>query len=650
MVERTVRIGSAHGLHARPAKLFAQAAKDAGIPITIQKAGGAPVNAASILGVIALGIEQGDYVTHHRRRRRRRRPCSTSSRELLTTDHDVARGIRRPCNRTGRASDGDQGHGHRAGCRRRGRSPGWPSRCRRPVDAPSHARPRATRGERAKASLSVVAARARAARGAGGRRGAGRARGAGHDGRGPEPRSTRSRQLARAPARPPSAPCTTRSPSFRDLLTAHGRLPRRARRRPRRRRAARHRAAARAARAGRARTRGIRSCSSPRTSRRPTPPCSTSTRCSALVTTEGGPTSHTAILAREKSIVAVVGAADAASLADGETVIVDRRGRRRHRPTRRPTQLARGRGAHRRARRASRRRPITAGRARRRHAGAAAREPRQGRRRGRGGRSSAPRAWACSAPSSSSSTPTQAPSVASSSEHYTQLLTAFPGKKVVVRVLDAGADKPLAVPQRRARGEPGARAPRHPRPRASEDHPARAAHRARRSGCRDRRRPLGHGADGRDGRGDRATSPTLAKELRHPDRRGHGRGAVVGAAGRPHPRRLRTSRRSARTTSPSTRWPPTACSASVATLQDPWHPAVLRLIARGRRRRARDSASPSASAARPRPTRCSPSCSWASAPRACRCHPSALADVRASLAAVQPSTTRRRIARGSPGR
>ena len=62
-VTRTVRIGSSHGLHARPAKLFAQAAKEAGIPITIAKDSGAPVNAASILGVIALGIEQGDYVT-----------------------------------------------------------------------------------------------------------------------------------------------------------------------------------------------------------------------------------------------------------------------------------------------------------------------------------------------------------------------------------------------------------------------------------------------------------------------------------------------------------------------------------------------------------------------------------------------------------
>ena len=43
----------------------------------------------------------------------------------------------------------------------------------------------------------------------------------------------------------------------------------------------------------------------------------------ALITSDGGPTSHTAILAREKSIVAIVGAAGALSLEDGETVIVD---------------------------------------------------------------------------------------------------------------------------------------------------------------------------------------------------------------------------------------------------------------------------------------------------------------------------------------
>lgn len=43
----------------------------------------------------------------------------------------------------------------------------------------------------------------------------------------------------------------------------------------------------------------------------------------ALVTTDGGPTSHTAILAREKAIVAVVGATGALALDDNTTVIVD---------------------------------------------------------------------------------------------------------------------------------------------------------------------------------------------------------------------------------------------------------------------------------------------------------------------------------------
>jgi phosphocarrier protein HPr len=63
MVERTVSIGSTHGLHARPAKLFAQAAAASGTSVTIAKAGGRAVNAASILGVISLGIDHGNEVT-----------------------------------------------------------------------------------------------------------------------------------------------------------------------------------------------------------------------------------------------------------------------------------------------------------------------------------------------------------------------------------------------------------------------------------------------------------------------------------------------------------------------------------------------------------------------------------------------------------
>ena len=85
---RTVRIGSAHGLHARPAKLFAQAAKDSGIPITIAKDAGKPVNAASILGVISLGIEQGDYVTLSVDGDNADATLDRLS-ELLSTDHDA---------------------------------------------------------------------------------------------------------------------------------------------------------------------------------------------------------------------------------------------------------------------------------------------------------------------------------------------------------------------------------------------------------------------------------------------------------------------------------------------------------------------------------------------------------------------------------
>jgi phosphocarrier protein HPr len=63
MVERTVRIGSTHGLHARPAKLFTQAVAASGSSVTVQKNGGSPVNAASILAVISQGIDHGDVVT-----------------------------------------------------------------------------------------------------------------------------------------------------------------------------------------------------------------------------------------------------------------------------------------------------------------------------------------------------------------------------------------------------------------------------------------------------------------------------------------------------------------------------------------------------------------------------------------------------------
>ena len=62
MPERTVTIASAHGLHARPASLFVQAVNASGLPVQLTK-GDKTLNAASILGVISLGINHGDQIT-----------------------------------------------------------------------------------------------------------------------------------------------------------------------------------------------------------------------------------------------------------------------------------------------------------------------------------------------------------------------------------------------------------------------------------------------------------------------------------------------------------------------------------------------------------------------------------------------------------
>jgi phosphocarrier protein len=62
MAERSVRIASPHGLHARPAALFVKAAARAGVPVTIAKDGGDPVDAASMLSVLTLNAAQGDEV------------------------------------------------------------------------------------------------------------------------------------------------------------------------------------------------------------------------------------------------------------------------------------------------------------------------------------------------------------------------------------------------------------------------------------------------------------------------------------------------------------------------------------------------------------------------------------------------------------
>lgn len=62
MPERRVTIAAKTGLHARPAKLFVQAAAKAGVPVRIRVGDGRPVPANSMLGVLSLGATHGTEV------------------------------------------------------------------------------------------------------------------------------------------------------------------------------------------------------------------------------------------------------------------------------------------------------------------------------------------------------------------------------------------------------------------------------------------------------------------------------------------------------------------------------------------------------------------------------------------------------------
>ncbi|MEI3845292.1 MULTISPECIES: phosphoenolpyruvate--protein phosphotransferase [unclassified Microbacterium] len=159
----------------------------------------------------------------------------------------------------------------------------------------------------------------------------------------------------------------------------------------------------------------------------------------ALVTADGGPTSHTAILAREMGIPAVVAVGDVSSCVDGETVIVD---------------AAQGAVV------------VAPGPKEREEA-----ERRADERRTRAG-ATGPGVLADGHPVpllANLGSPAEAPEAARlgaegvglfrteflflgarhapTRDHqvaaYRELFRAFAGKKVVVRVLDAGADKPL---------------------------------------------------------------------------------------------------------------------------------------------------------------------------------------------------------------
>lgn len=62
MPERHTIVGSKVGLHARPASLFVQAVSRQPVKVTIAKLGAAPVDARSILSVLALDARGGDEI------------------------------------------------------------------------------------------------------------------------------------------------------------------------------------------------------------------------------------------------------------------------------------------------------------------------------------------------------------------------------------------------------------------------------------------------------------------------------------------------------------------------------------------------------------------------------------------------------------
>lgn len=62
MPSRTVTVGSAVGLHARPAQIIADAAAELGSEVWLCVPGGEPVDASSALLIMTLGASKGDDV------------------------------------------------------------------------------------------------------------------------------------------------------------------------------------------------------------------------------------------------------------------------------------------------------------------------------------------------------------------------------------------------------------------------------------------------------------------------------------------------------------------------------------------------------------------------------------------------------------
>ncbi|HEV7955646.1 MAG: ptsP [Microbacteriaceae bacterium] len=161
----------------------------------------------------------------------------------------------------------------------------------------------------------------------------------------------------------------------------------------------------------------------------------------ALITRDGGPTSHTAILARSKSIPAIVGVTGALELTDGTIVVADASsGVVTTDPTEDEVSAVRARIEERSSAAAA---PITDG--------VLADGTRVPLLANLGSPADAAEAVALGAEGVGLFRTEflfldakTAPTVEEQQAKYSELLSHFPGRKVVVRALDAGADKPLS--------------------------------------------------------------------------------------------------------------------------------------------------------------------------------------------------------------
>lgn len=62
MSTRTVTVGAATGLHARPATVISQAASRATTPVTLGRTGQPGIDASSMLMLMSLGLQAGEEV------------------------------------------------------------------------------------------------------------------------------------------------------------------------------------------------------------------------------------------------------------------------------------------------------------------------------------------------------------------------------------------------------------------------------------------------------------------------------------------------------------------------------------------------------------------------------------------------------------